>query len=82
MNLYHLPEVSGNIYMENNPVYSIVKDWIQEPERRWERWEYFQDLNIIQGDRVILERLEEFHEVMEIPMPDLNEIKKYYKIIE
>jgi hypothetical protein len=25
--------------------------------------------------------LEEFHEVMEIPMPDLEEIKKYYTIL-
>jgi len=79
--LDHLPEVSGYIYIANNPVYWIVKNWIQEPGRRWEKWEYFQDLNIIQDDRVILERLEEFHEVMEIPMPDLEEIKKYYKIV-
>jgi len=82
INLDHLPEVSGDIYMVNNPVYWIVKDWIKSPKGRWEKWEYFQDLNIIQGSKVILERLEEFHEVMEIPMPDLKEIKKYYIVIE
>jgi len=91
-NLDHLPNVSRKIYMEGNPVYSIVQDWIfytnqtcittGKNECRWEKWEYFQDLNIIQGDKVILERLEEFHEVMEIPMPDLKEIKKYYTIVE
>jgi len=80
--LDNLPNLSGYIYMVGNPVYSIVQDWIQDPEERWEKWEYFQDLNIIQGDRVILPRLEEFHEVMEIEMPNLNEIKKYYKIIQ
>jgi len=68
--------------MYHNPVNSVVKGWIEKPKGRWERWEYFQDLSIIQGDKVILPRLEEFHEVMEIPMPDLEEIKKYYKIIE
>ena len=80
--LDHLPEVSGDIYMGNNPVYSIVKDWINKPEERWEKWEYFQDLSIIQEDKVILPRLEEFHEVMDISMPDLEEVKKYYKIVE
>jgi len=82
INLDHLPNVSGDIYMNYNPVYSIVHDWIEEPERRWEKWEYFQDLSIIQGNKVIVPRLEEFHEVMEIPMPDLEEIKKYYTIVE
>jgi len=82
MYLDHLPEVRSDIYMDNNPVNSIVYMWIEEPEGRWERWEYFQDSNIIQGDKVILPRLEEFHEVIEIPMPNLNKIKKYYKIIE
>jgi len=81
-NLDHLPNISNEIYMAGNPVYSIVYNWIKESKKRWEKWEYFQDLNIIQGDKVILERLEEFHEVMEIPLPDLEEIKKYYKIIE
>jgi len=80
--LDHLPNVSGEIYIWGNPVYSIIRGWIEQPEKRWEKWEYFQDLSIIQEDKVILPRLEEFHEVMEIPMPNLNEIKKYYKIIE
>jgi len=82
INLDHLPNVSIYIYMGWNPVSSIVVSWIFDPKQRWERWEYFQDLNIIQGDKVILERLKEFHEVMEIKMPDLNEIKKYYTIVE
>ena len=68
--------------MANNPVYPIVYRWIGTGSEIWERWEYFQDLNIIQGNKVILERLEEFHEVMEIPMPNLKEIKRYYTIVE
>jgi len=82
MDLNNLPNVSKRIYLIGNPVNSIVYEWIKDPEERWEKWEYFQDLSIIQGDQVIFPRLEEFHEVMEIPMPNLNEIKKYYKIIQ
>jgi hypothetical protein len=80
--LDHLPNISGIIFIHNNPVYSIVGSWIENPEGRWEKLEYFQDLSIIRGNKIILPRLEEFHEVMDIPMPNLEEVKKYYKIIE
>jgi hypothetical protein len=81
-NLEHLPNISGIIDMYDNPIFYIVGSWINNPEGRWEKWEYFQDLSIIRDNKVILPRLEEFHEVMDIKMPNLEEVKKYYKIIE
>jgi hypothetical protein len=82
MDLNHLPEVSKSIYVIGNPVFSVVHDWIEKSERRWEKWEYFQDLSIIQGDRIILERLEAFYEDIGLKMDiDFDEVKKYYKIV-
>jgi hypothetical protein len=44
--------------------------------------EYFEEMNVIQGDNVILPRLIAFSEDMNVEMPDIREIKKHYKIVE
>ena len=73
------------IDLVNNPVYEIVKDWINN-EDRVELIEYFIDMNVIQeGEtkpKLIIPRLEAFHEEMDIKMDiDFEEVKKYYEII-
>jgi hypothetical protein len=74
------------IYLENNPIYTIVKSWINNDNRE-DLIEYFVDMYIIQegGDKpkLIIMRLESFYEDMELEMDiDFNEVKKYYEIIE
>jgi hypothetical protein len=44
--------------------------------------EYFEEMNFIQGNSVILPRLVAFCEDMNVEMPDIDEIKKNYKIVE
>jgi hypothetical protein len=74
--------VSGNFYYHNNPVNSVISTWINIKSRRWELMEYFEEMNVIQGDNVILPRLIAFYEDMNVEIPDIKEIKKHYKIVE
>jgi hypothetical protein len=60
----------------------LYRTWINIKDRRWELMEYFHEMNVIQGDRVILPRLIAFSEDMNVEMPDIKEIKKHYKIVE
>jgi hypothetical protein len=74
------------IYLKDNPVYLIVKDWINNDNRE-ELIEYFIDMNIIQEGlekpKLIMMRLEEFYDDMNLEMDiDFEEVKKHYKIIE
>jgi len=70
------------IDLENNPVYDIVKDWINSDNRE-ELIEYFVDLSVIQEEnKLIMVRLDTFYEDMELEMNiDWKEVKKYYEII-
>jgi len=70
------------IYLERNPVYLVVKNWINKGNRE-DLIEYFVDMNIIQDNKLIMVRLEAFYEDMDLEMDiDFNKVKKYYKIIE
>ena len=76
----------NRIDLRNNPVYEIVKDWINN-EDQIDLIEYFIDMNVIQeGEdkpKLIIPRLEAFHEEIELEMDiNLEEVKKYYEIIE
>ena len=76
-----------NIDLYNNPVYKLVKNWINN-ENRIDLIEYFIDMNVIQESemdkpKLIIPRLKAFHEEMELEMDiDFKEVKKYYEIIE
>jgi hypothetical protein len=70
------------IELKGNPIYPIVKDWINNDNRE-ELIEYFIDMNIIQDNKLIMVRLEAFYEDMDLEMDiDFDEVKKYYEIIE
>lgn len=69
------------IYLGNNPVFDVVGKWINSDNNE-ELIEYFIDLDVIQGDKVIMERLKAFHEEMGLEMEiDFKEVEKYYTII-
>ncbi len=72
------------IHIYNNPVYSIVQSWINIKSERHELIEYFNDLDCIQGEKLIMERLQAFYEdtKLDIKYINFNDVKKYYKIIE
>jgi hypothetical protein len=74
--------VGGYFDCRNNPVNSVIHTWINIKDRRWELMEYFHEMNVIQGNSVILPRLIAFCEDMNVEMPNIDEIKKHYKIIE
>ena len=76
----------NRIDLRNNPVFEIIKDWINNKDRI-DLIEYFIDMNVIQDTKtdkpkLILPRLEAFHEEMDIKMDiDLEEVIKNYEII-
>jgi len=73
------------INLESNPIYELVKDWINSNNREG-LIEYFVDVDVIQeGDKpkLVMMRLEAFYEDMRLEMDiDFDEVKKYYEIIE
>jgi hypothetical protein len=74
------------IDLESNPIYTIVKNWINKGNRE-DLIEYFVDMDIIQeGEdkpKLIMMRLEAFYEDIGLEMDiDWEEVKKYYEIIE
>jgi hypothetical protein len=79
--LEHLPEVSGSINIEENTVYLLVYTFIENADSFM--IEDFNDYEIVRNrDTVMLDRLQTFIKDNDLEMPDLEEIKKEYKIIE
>jgi len=81
--LEHFPEDSHTIYIENNPIYNLINTFIFKPKTDSFMIEDFIDYEIVRnGDTVMLDRLQTFIRDNDLEMPDLDEIKKHYKIIE
>ena len=79
--LEHFPEVSGSINIEGNTVNLLVYTFIKKADSFM--IEDFIDYEIVRnGDTVMLDRLQTFIRDNDLEMPDLDEIKKHYKIIE
>jgi len=79
--LEHFPEVSGTIDIEDNIVYCLVYTFINKADSFM--IEDFNDYEIVRNrDTVMLDRLQTFIRDNDLEMPDLEEIKKEYKIIE
>jgi len=79
--LEHFPEVSGSINIEGNTVYLLVHTFIENANSFL--IEDFIDYEIVRnGDTVMLDRLQTFIRDNDLEMPDLEEIKEHYKIIE
>ena len=79
--LEYFPEVSGNVYIKGNTVYLLVYTFIRTASSFMT--EDFIDYEIVRnGDTVMLDRLQTFIRDNDLEMPDLDEIKKHYKIIE
>jgi low affinity Fe/Cu permease len=81
--LEHFPEVSDYINIDINPVYLLVYTFIENEETDSFMIEDFIDYEIVRNrDTVMLDRLQTFIRDNDLEMPDLEEIKKHYKIIE
>jgi len=79
--LEYFPEVSGNVYIKGNTVYLLVYTFIRTASSFMT--EDFIDYEIVRNrDTVMLDRLQTFIMDNNLEMPDLDEIKKHYKIIE
>jgi hypothetical protein len=79
--LEHFPEVSGSINIEENTVYLLVYTFIENADSFM--IEDFNDYEIVRNrDTVMLDRLQTFIRDNDLEMPDLEDIKKHYKIIE
>jgi hypothetical protein len=79
--LEHISEVDGRIYIKKNTVNLLVYTFIKNADRFM--IEDFNDYEILRNkDTVMLDRLQTFIRDNDLEMPDLEEIKKHYKIIE
>ena len=79
--LEHFPEVNGRIDIEENPVDLLVHTFIENANSFM--IEDFVDYEIVRNrDTVMLDRLQTFIRDNDLEMPDLEEIKNRYKIIE
>ena len=79
--LEHFPEVNPTIYIDKNPVNLLVYTFIDKADVFM--IEDFVDYEIVRNrDTVMLDRLQTFIRDNNLEMPDLEEIKKEYKIIE
>jgi len=79
--LEHFPEVNGIISIKKNTVYLLVHTFIENANSFL--IEDFIDYEIVRnGDTVMLDRLQTFIRDNDLEMPDLEEIKEHYKIIE
>ena len=81
--LEYFPEVNGDIYILFNPVYSLVRTFIENEETDSFMIEDFIDYEIVRNrDTVMLDRLQTFIRDNDLEMPNLDNIKEHYKIIE
>jgi len=81
--LEYFPEVSDYINIRDNPVNLLVYTFIENEETDSFMIEDFIDYEIVRnGNTVMLDRLQTFIRDNDLEMPDLEEIKKHYKIIE
>jgi len=79
--LEYFPEVSGIIHIKKNTVNLLVYTFIKKADSFM--IEDFVDYEIVRNrDTVMLDRLQTFIRDNDLEMPDLEEIKKHYKIIE
>ncbi len=82
--LEHFPEyVGGGVYIHDNPIYSIVKHFIDRKEDRQKIIKLFNSTRVVQGNKVILDYLEYVFETHGIELDDYGywDIRKYYTII-
>jgi hypothetical protein len=79
--LEHFPEVNGSVIIYGNIVNLLVYTFINKADSFM--IEDFIDYEIVRnGNTVMLDRLQTFIRDNDLEMPNLEEIKKHYKIIE
>jgi hypothetical protein len=79
--LEYFPEVSGNVYITENTVDLLVYTFIKKADSFM--IEDFVDYEVVRNrDTVMLDRLQTFIKDNDLEMPNLEDIKEHYKIIE
>ena len=79
--LEHISEVNGTIYIYRNPVHLLLNTFINKADTFM--IEDFIDYEIVRNrDTVMLDRLQTFIRDNDLEMPNLEDIKERYKIIE
>jgi hypothetical protein len=79
--LEHISEVNGTIYIYRNPVHLLLNTFINKADTFM--IEDFIDYEIVRNrDTVMLDRLQTFIRDNDLEMPNLDNIKEHYKIIE
>jgi hypothetical protein len=79
--LEHFPEVSGRIFIQKNIANLLVYTFIKKADSFM--IEDFNDYEIVRNrDTVMLDRLQTFISDNNLKMPNLEDIKEHYKIIE
>jgi len=81
--LEHFPKHIGDHFMcRGNPIHSLVKNFVRK-SNACNLVELFNDADIVQGDKVIWDRLLWFYEEVDVRLvSNTEEIESYYKIIK
>jgi hypothetical protein len=75
--------IGARFIYRGNPIYKVTNSWlidIKSPDTGL--IELFNDVGVIVGNKLYLSKLEYFHDGIGVDLPDLEEVKKYYEIIE
>ena len=72
--------VGGNFNYYNNPCYLIYSDWINDRDKRDMLLDLMEDYDFLRDDVIIWDILEAFYKDGGLPVPDREELEKYYKI--
>jgi hypothetical protein len=72
--------VGGDFNYYNNPCELIYSDWINDKDKRDMLLDLMEDYDFLRDDVIIWDILEAFYKDGGLPVPDREELEKYYKI--
>jgi hypothetical protein len=80
-----LTDVFIGVYFiyDNNPIYNVTSNWLSNCiTPNTDLIELFNDIGVIVGNKLYLSKLEHFHDEIGKPLPDMEEVRRYYEVIE
>jgi hypothetical protein len=80
-----LTDVFIGVYFiyDNNPIYNVTSNWLSNCiTPNMDLIELFNDIGVIVGNKLYLSKLEHFHDEIGKPLPDMEEVRRYYEVIE
>jgi len=80
--LESISDILYDIKYHDNPIFTVCKGWlINDRNPDMDLVELFNDFDIIVGNKLYWSKLEYFHEEIDNPLPDIDEISKYYEVV-